>query len=88
VYFLLCETPWPFVYTCDMDAAFSRIEVLKWSGTNSETAFKVVLGLTWLSSTFSDHYRVWKACPSGIIVAAVHKGWNLGGEWKPLTKLY
>jgi hypothetical protein len=71
-----------------MDAAFCRIEALKASGMSSEAAFKAVLDLTWSSSTFSDHYRVWKICPSNIMLRAVRLGRGIGGEWRPLAKEY
>jgi hypothetical protein len=71
-----------------MDAAFTRIEVLKGSGANSKAAFASVVGSTWSSSTFSDHHRVWKACPSNSMSDAVQKGRGPGGVWKTLAKMY
>lgn len=79
---------WPFMYACDMDFAFCRIEGLKGSGMSNKEAFGAVIGSSWSSSTFSDHHRVWKTCPSNEMMATIQKGRQVGGEWKLLTSKY
>jgi hypothetical protein len=87
----LCRSraPWPYVYACDMDLAFCRIEKLQGTGLTTEGAFKeVLMDVKWSSSTYSDHHRIWKMCPSDVMLEVVRKGRGTGGEWSALSAKY
>ncbi|KAF8205817.1 hypothetical protein K438DRAFT_524116 [Mycena galopus ATCC 62051] len=83
------EISFPLSYACNMDQLFTKLAALN-TGTNEQKFAKVFapLGLSYVSSTFSDNYRAWNYGNKDLIKAAVNAKYTLAGAWGPIVTEY